>query len=154
VAVEPVESLWARFEATIQNLGGRVIHAQTLEEGLGEIGADAWIDPDLDSKHRNPDIWNAATGVTAADLAIAELGTVVVHNGPGRSRLGSLAPPVHVAVIRESQIVATLEEAVQSYPPGRTTVWITGSSRTADIEGVMVRGVHGPREIIVLVLPD
>jgi L-lactate dehydrogenase complex protein LldG len=65
----------------------------------------------------------------------------------GRSRLASLAPPVHIALVED--IVGTLDEAIARID-GRTHVVITGTSRTADIEGVLVRGVHGPRKLFVV----
>jgi L-lactate utilization protein LutC len=145
------EDLWAEFEKQIKNLGG-----QMLPEGAFPLLLDRgfWADEDvLDllpaNGHRAESVWEAEVGVCLADLAIAETGALVVSAGPGRARLTSLAPPVNLVLIREDDIVNTPEQAF-SQIPSTTTVIIAGTSRTADIEGVLVRGVHGPRELYVV----
>jgi L-lactate dehydrogenase complex protein LldG len=104
---------------------------------------------------------SADMGLTGADLAIAETGTLVLASGPGRSRLVSLLPPWHVAVVAASRIVAGLAEAgavVASWwggepaRAGANVVFVTGPSRTADIELTLTRGVHGPREVDAVVI--
>jgi glycolate oxidase iron-sulfur subunit len=101
----------------------------------------------------------ADLGLTAADLAIAETGSLVLVSGSGRSRSVSLLPPVHVAVFGRDQLVGSLAEAgilLQGWhaaPPawvGANVVVITGPSRTADIELTLTRGVHGPKEVHAL----
>jgi len=94
-------------------------------------------------------VWDAEIGVCFADLAIAETGTLLVAAKSGRSRLTSLAPPVNVVLIRESSIVASPEDAFVRLPK-ETCVLISGTSRTSDIEGILIRGVHGPREIYLV----
>lgn len=130
-------ALWEEFEENLTALGGKVIYADSLDQ--------------LDLPRQEGNLWDRETGVTDADLAIAETGTIVIHHRPGRERLASLVPPKHIVVIHEDKIVARLEDAI-SDGEGRSSVWITGPSRTADIEGVLVRGVHGPGEITVVVL--
>lgn len=100
----------------------------------------------------NPtEIWTAKVGITTADLAVAESGSLLLSAQPGRRRMASLSPEIHVVLIPKDRIVATLEEALARLTT-RTSVLITGTSRTADIESVLVRGVHGPREVWVVVL--
>ena len=98
----------------------------------------------------------AAVGITGVEYALAETGSLVVTSLAEGAQLASLAPPVHVALYRRSQLVASLDEvlerlAVGSHPglapPGRSVVFITGTSRTADIEQILIRGVHGPGEL-------
>lgn len=93
----------------------------------------------------------ASIGLTGADAALAETGSVVVASGPGRGRLASLLPRVHVAIVRRSAIVESLPVLIARRPEIVTSsanfVCITGPSRTADIEHVLARGVHGPGEI-------
>lgn len=97
-----------------------------------------------------------AVGITTADYALANTGSLVMMSEP---RLVSLLPPVHIAVIPSSSILTSLDELLERVPdPAMVTaamVLITGPSRTADIEQILVRGVHGPGEIhVVIVRPD
>jgi L-lactate dehydrogenase complex protein LldG len=99
-------------------------------------------------------------GVTAADCAIAETGTIVLSSDETNALLVSLLPPVHVAVLRSSQIVASLDEAITNLSSRRTNqadawssaTFITGPSRTGDVELTLSIGVHGPKELHVIVL--
>jgi len=105
----------------------------------------------------------ATVGITGVDAAVAESGTLVLAGGAGRGRLASLLAPVHVAIVRESQVVRGLGEALlrlrtlygDSMLADRSNVtFITGPSRTADIELTLTLGVHGPREVHVLIVRD
>lgn len=100
-------------------------------------------------------------GVTGADAALAATGTLVISSGPGRARAASLLPPVHVALVRESQIAADLEswlneERAQGRRPfqeAANVVLISGPSRTADIAMELILGMHGPATLHVILLP-
>jgi L-lactate dehydrogenase complex protein LldG len=98
----------------------------------------------------------ADIGITSADYALAETGTLVMLSSPREARLISLLPPVHVAVFPRSRMLANLDELLSILPnPAEQTssmVLITGPSRTADIEQILVRGVHGPGEIHAVVV--
>ena len=103
----------------------------------------------------------AGMGITGADYAIAETGSVVLLPRKGLSRLVSLVPPIHVAVVRPGEVLEELEDffilrrlayheaggAMDSY-----INFITGPSRTADIEQTLVIGVHGPKEAHLVLL--
>lgn len=99
-------------------------------------------------------------GLTGVDAALAATGSIVVMSGEGRYRAASLLPPVHIAVVKASQILPDLESwlAAQKAAGLELTrqrsniVVITGPSRTADIAMQLVMGMHGPREIHVLLL--
>jgi L-lactate dehydrogenase complex protein LldG len=82
----------------------------------------------------------------------------VVASGPGRPRLASLLTPVHFAIVRHQDIVASLRALVRARPAlvtaGSNFVAITGPSRTADIEHTLSRGVHGPGEVHVILVSD
>ncbi len=99
-----------------------------------------------------------AAGLTGADAGLAESGSVVLSHGPGRPRLASLAPEVHIALLPASRIVRSLAHLLAADPALVTgtanLVVITGPSRTADIEQRLTIGVHGPRHIHVIVLDD
>ena len=93
-------------------------------------------------------------GLTGVDVALAETGTLVLRSGPGRPRSTSLLPACHVAVFDRSALVETLAQVsvlLEAWhadeTPGGGINFITGPSRTADIELTLTRGVHGPKEV-------
>jgi L-lactate dehydrogenase complex protein LldG len=96
----------------------------------------------------------AEVGITGAAYGLAETGSLVMLASDEESRLISLLPPVHVAVLRVSSLLANLDDLLARLSdPGALTsamVLITGPSRTADIEQILVRGVHGPGEVHVI----
>jgi L-lactate dehydrogenase complex protein LldG len=101
----------------------------------------------------------AGLGLTTADLAVAETGSLVLASGTGKGRAVSLLPACHVAVLGADRLIATLDEAgvlleawhADGTPGvGANVVFVTGPSRTADIELTLTRGVHGPREVHVV----
>jgi L-lactate dehydrogenase complex protein LldG len=98
----------------------------------------------------------APAGITSADYALADTGTLVMFSSREEPRLISLLPPLHVAVVPREKILTGLDEllALVPRPADRTSsmVLITGPSRTADIEQILVRGVHGPGELHVVVV--
>jgi L-lactate dehydrogenase complex protein LldG len=99
--------------------------------------------------------------ISGADVGIAESGTLVLLSGGGRGRMASLLAPVHIAVLRADQLVRGLGEALARLQAQRgpdifadasNLTLITGPSRTADIELTLTLGVHGPREIHVVLI--
>lgn len=99
----------------------------------------------------------ADIGVTGANYALAETGTIVLLSRQ-EPRLISLLPPVHIAIFSRSQILANLNELLSLLPNpaelSSSMVLITGPSRTADIEQILVRGVHGPGEIYAVIVEE
>ncbi|MBZ5591926.1 MAG: lactate utilization protein [Acidobacteriia bacterium] len=99
---------------------------------------------------------SAACGITGADYALADTGTLVMLASPQEARLISLLPPVHIALVERGRLLTGLDEllSILPFPAEQTSsmVLITGPSRTADIEQILVRGVHGPGEIHVVVV--
>ncbi len=93
-------------------------------------------------------------GLTGAALAIAETGTLVLTSGKGRPLSTSLLPEIHVVILRASQIVWSLEEALQTKEvrEASAVVLVSGPSRTADIEMTLTIGVHGPRELVAYIV--
>ncbi len=82
--------------------------------------------------------------VTVADGAIAESGTVILTDSGTPDRLAALAPWWHIAVVPRTTLVRTIGEAITAFPADPGIVWITGPSKTADVEGILIQGVHGP----------
>lgn len=84
-------------------------------------------------------------GVTRAAFAVAETGTLVLHDRDTPDRLAALAPWAHIAVVEKDHLLETVVEAIQSLPADDPNViWVTGPSKTADVEGILIEGVHGP----------
>jgi L-lactate dehydrogenase complex protein LldG len=101
------------------------------------------------------DIFSYDVGITTAQAAIAETGTLVLDSADERHRLVSLVPPVHIAIVDASRICETLGEVLAVLRNGkdlsRAVTFVTGPSRTADIEQTLTVGVHGPRELYVII---
>ncbi len=102
-------------------------------------------------------------GITSADYLVAATATLVMRSHPGHARSTSLVPAIHIAVVEEAKILATLEElyALLKWDPveqekGLTNnlSFVSGPSKTGDIELIMVHGAHGPRELHLFVVAD
>ena len=98
----------------------------------------------------------SSVGITSVDYALADTGSFVMLSSKKQPRLVSLLPPVHVAIFPSTAILSGLDELFTLLPnPAEQTssmVLITGPSRTADIEQMLVRGVHGPGEIYAVIV--
>jgi L-lactate dehydrogenase complex protein LldG len=101
---------------------------------------------------------SADIGITSVDFALAATGSFVILSSHNEARLISLLPPAHIAIFPRSLILANLDELLSILPrPADQTssmVLITGPSRTADIEQILVRGVHGPGEIYAVIVEN
>jgi len=99
-------------------------------------------------------LFDCEVGITDVDCAVAESGSLVVSTS-GRIRNAWITPPIHIAIVRAGEILPDLVDLLESRPDAldaASTTIITGPSKTADIEGVLVTGVHGPAAVeIVLV---
>ena len=100
-------------------------------------------------------------GITSADFAVADTATLVMRTRPGQPRSMAIVPSIHLAVIRIGQILADLKELYtllrwdekeRETGLGNYMSFISGPSKTADIEATMVHGAHGPREVHVYVI--
>lgn len=108
-----------------------------------------------DDSHRKTAMLSAEIGISGCSYAVAETGSLALASGPGRERLASLAPPVHVAVIEARQILPNLFELFARYDPAElpsNLTLITGPSKTGDIEMELTTGVHGPGQWHVIII--
>ena len=168
----------ARQIATIlQNTNTRLVmrstHSVLAEINLDQVVSDLGVEMDVaianpssndaNSEEERQQLRNrllkADVGITGADYAIAETGSCVIVGGKGVSRLVSLLPPIHVAVLKSNQILPSLDELFAlrrethlAGNPLRYMNIISGPSRSADIEQTLIKGMHGPRETHIVLL--
>jgi L-lactate dehydrogenase complex protein LldG len=133
-------------------LAGRGARRVVLPPGLSLDGAAPDGVTFIADAGLSPGLLDAADGVvTAATLAIAETGTIILDGGPGQGRRAlSLVPDYHLCILHASQIVGIVPQALGRLEPGRPCTWISGPSATSDIELDRVQGVHGPRTLEVI----
>jgi len=94
-------------------------------------------------------------GVRSAEAAIAETGTIVETSAGGKTLLPGLIADVHVSIVPSVSVVARMEEALAAFTPAppRNISFLSGPSKTADIEQTLTVGAHGPKKAIALLLP-
>ena len=145
-----------RFKESVESVSGHCLIATDATDVLKQILAD--LNAQRIAYSDNPpnahDIFGYDVGISTAQAGIAETGTLVLDSACERHRLVSLVPPVHIAIINASSIVETLSDALtllQKKEISPAITFITGPSRTADIELTLAIGVHGPQELYVIV---
>lgn len=99
---------------------------------------------ELETTFDRPRVDEYQFGITRAAAAIAETGSLVLSETHTSSRLGALAPWIHIAVVETAQIVPNMPAAIAQFGNDRATLFVTGPSKTADVEGILIKGVHGP----------
>jgi len=130
-------TLWQTTE--LQALGvSEILAGLGVEIVSSQAGRDALARCDL--------------GVTGVDMALPETGTLVLRASPERSRAISLLPRVHLALVRPANLRADLVTVLQEMRTDPYFVFVTGPSRTADIELTVTIGVHGPQVLYVWVV--
>jgi L-lactate dehydrogenase complex protein LldG len=145
-----------RFEAVLQELvetegikkatlwETEELKALGVADLLHSLHADV-ISPDTD-KHQ---LAECDLGVTGVDAALPETGTLVLRSSPERPRMVSLLPRVHLAIVRPSAVQADLSQVFAEIKSDGYCIFITGPSRTSDIELTVTIGVHGPKSLHV-----
>jgi L-lactate dehydrogenase complex protein LldG len=160
---------WQVFTEKFSAVSGRAMtRLDEVVEFLQQDGHDSgYCDPDLKEKvgqylekaglrvsyefHRKH-INEHAFGITRASGVVAESGTVILNDEDTVDRLAALTPWVHVAVMDGAPIFGTIPEAIGKLGDSSNVIWVTGPSKTADIEGILIEGVHGPGVQICLKL--
>jgi iron-sulfur cluster protein len=139
--------------------------AEVLSRSLGRpVPADAREIVRIAREEMRKHFIQADIGVSGANFAVAESGTLVIVSNEGNVRLATTLPPVHIALVTAEKFVETLEEAtllikaltVASSGKKLTSYvsFITGPSSTTDIEKENVVGVHGPQEVHIIILDN
>ena len=121
---------------------------------------DALVSSGLECLSSDDPAWTerlpgVVVGITGSRLAVAQPAAIALAAAPGSPRGTSLVPPDHICVVRVSDIMATLAEAMVGIAAGdlpSALTWIGGPSRTGDLEMLTTLGVHGPRAVEVVLL--
>lgn len=182
----PIEDLPARFLEELEAVGGHGLQVESLgeardhilhllrdrgaellvrwnEEELEELGVDGPAresGTEVSVWQELPDyrevVGRADIGLTTADWAVAETGSLVVTGGPGRGRSVTLLPPTHIAVVRTEKLLPTVVDAISIYAKVEglpaNVCFHTGPSRSGDIEQSLAIGVHGPGDVHVVLV--
>ena len=149
----------AAVELALQRTAGRPVAVATgdpvlapldLPSRLRAAGAEVLLPGDAGFSSA---LAGAGAGVTGSIFGLAATGTVGVTCGPGAPRAVSLLPPAHVCLLRAADLVEDLAEALGrlSFLPSALT-WVSGPSRSADLEMTLTLGVHGPASLDVVIL--
>ncbi|MFQ5409086.1 MAG: lactate utilization protein C [Anaerolineales bacterium] len=170
----PREDAVVRLSALLRELGVRRLLAWNEEHlpmrdlgvGLERAGfrLEGAVLPRRDPARRERirQLADLEVGLTGAAAAIAQVGALVLPGGPGRARLASLLPPIHIALLTPQQFYATFEAYLTAQTQtgasapmlasSSSLTLVAGPSRTADIERVLTLGVHGPGDVLVVLL--
>lgn len=152
-AFPPVTDLEARFRSELEAVKGEIIEG---EAKLREFRAQFKLIAGLDG---NASVREAELGVTGCDCLVAQTGSIFVSTCSAGGRALSVLPPVHLVVARREQLVPDLAAAFALLRQRYGGRWpsslslITGPSRTADIEKILVMGAHGPKRLALYFAP-
>lgn len=160
------ESLKDQFAEKLTSASGKFFDSRDslVEFLVSEGGTFGYCDPALaslfegvegisfDTEYDMTKVDEYKFGITKGSAGIAESGTIVLRDQDTSARLGALAPWIHVAVIEEKDIVPSPLQAIQRFGDDPSVIFCTGPSKTADVEGILIQGVHGPGVQIALIV--
>ena len=138
----------------------RTVIGETLAHHWENDAADLpqLIPYEMEIEQLKERVFTVEAGITSTAGAIAETGALILWPTEKEPRLMSIVPPLHIAVLQADKIHNSLSEVIQkeNWPAKMPTnvVLVSGPSKTADIEMTLAFGVHGPKELIVLILED
>jgi len=141
---------------TVITAGDDVIHSLDLGAWGAAVGVKVIATKNIkDRETLREEAFTADAGITSADFAIAETGTIGMIFNEHQPRLTSIAPPIHIAIIPVERLYPIYESAIERVfknvddAPSQFC-FITGPSSTADIQAVQFKGMHGPTKMIVI----
>jgi len=137
----------------------RYLAANGLERSLagwGEFAGLDWAGAGI-AFHDRPAAADDRTGLTGCFCAIAETGTVLLLSSPAAPKVTALLPETHVCVVRKERLLDTMEDSFallrrEVGDPPRAVFYVSGPSRTADIEQTIVIGAHGPYRVHIILI--
>jgi L-lactate dehydrogenase complex protein LldG len=137
----------------------RYLAVEKLEKNLAgwaEFSMLKWADAGIDFANRAANA-NDLVGLTGCFCGIGETGTLLLLGALATPKVTALLPETHICVLKKSRIVPTMEDAFQLMrdeigEPPRATFFVSGPSRTADIEQTIVIGAHGPYRVHVILI--
>ena len=149
------ESLAEHFRFKFQAAGGIVItgHGELAKFIEGRGLKHGYADPALGLEMAGVELERVLDrtrvddyefGITRGTAAVAETGSLLITERDTSSRLAALVPWVHIVVLETSQIVPDMPSALRLLGDDRAALFVTGPSKTADVEGILIQGVHGP----------
>ncbi len=161
--------LWSAFSKNFQAVNGCTMDAvdQLIEFLDGNNQRHGYCDPTLfelvgkhlasagltvETEYHRDRYDDYQFGITRATGAIAESGSLIIDDDRTSTRLAALSPWVHVAVLKKEEIHRTIPDAIAAFGDSPNIIWCTGPSKTADVEGILIEGVHGPGEQIALLV--
>ena len=158
----PEDDLWHCFARNFQSVRGKYVDSvPDLASFIREKGLKkGYCDPRLQERVGDPlrayfeiefeysrlSVDELEFGITVGSGVVAETGSIILEDGRTSNRLAAIAPWLHVAVVREDAIYRTVRQALCNMGDDPNIIWVTGPSKTGDIEGILVEGVHGPGE--------
>lgn len=170
----PFEDPVSRFAAALEAVGGNCLIAeneadatQTLAQIISAVNAEKIVvsasklvervlptELDVKTQPTKEELFDCNLGITGAQFAVAETGTLVLESGRENNRLISLVPPIHVCLVETKTIRQKLSEVLSELETNLSpaVTFITGPSRTSDIELTLAIGVHGPRELFAILI--
>lgn len=163
-----IEDVWRQLDLLFEQYQARgflgwdeqYLPISGVYDYLGNRGfqrAQTHLSPNFEARRQEQnDMARYRIGLTGALAAVADSGSLVLQMGEGRGRFASLLPEVHIALVQAEQLFLSLNHFIRAYPEvnkeSSNTVFITGPSRTGDIEGVLTLGVHGPKQLHVIMI--
>lgn len=115
-----------------------------IAEELSVISARLASQAEVTDRYSREQVDAIDVAITPAAGAIAEAGTIILTDQTTPDRLAALGPWTHIAVVRNETIHRSIADALASMPDDPNIIWATGPSKTADVEGILIKGVHGP----------
>jgi L-lactate dehydrogenase complex protein LldG len=153
----PIVDVEARFRAEFATVRGEIIEndgaLRAFLNGFPKIATDGGALTSKIAGEPNAGVRECDLGVTGCDCLVAQTGSIIVSTLSAGGRALSVLPPTHLVIARRAQIVPDLESGIALLRKRYDRHWpsalsvITGPSRTADIEKILVMGAHGPKRL-------
>jgi len=139
---------WPAFRSFLASAGARrgVVDPLLMEVAKAGLG-DAF---ELRSDWSDAEMMEVDFGITRGSGAIAESGTVILKDRDTFRRLAALAPWIHLTLVPRQSLCRSVGEALEGFDDDPNIIFVTGPSKTADVEGILIEGVHGPGEQLCL----